>query len=305
MSPAWTKRTPTSPKLVLDPELADALTRDIRTMTPAELNSMPTRLRESPWWGAWAPAKCGAKICAAGFVLHLLAPGTWEGLEPLLHQFVWPGLSVLLLWAGGSVLDRWTQRETYREILGQRDHYILAEDLEPDARELIVRVQTAIRTVTCSVLHREGLIDGQRSAQLLPAQEWEIAVSLRSYSRLARKTPKSAKGERAQAVLAERRRLLRESRRGIEQQVTALETYAEQITKAEALHTEAEQVKQIGDSDSELLDLLARTVRHELGAEDTAALTSEVAVVVTAYETALDSAKEAAAIALPAPAPAE
>ena len=298
MSPA----TDTRPKTVIDPELPDAVAGSIRTMTPDELANLPTK-DHSVWWGVWEPVKCGAKICGAAVVFALVLPQAWEALRPQLSGFVGPGVSVLVIWAGWSVLNRKGERDRRRTIRGHRERYIFPEDLETDAAELMARTQEAVRTVTRSVLHREGLIDGQRSAQLLPAQEWDIAVSLRDYSRLVRKTPKDPKGEAAQAVLAERRRLLKLSREGIEQQVTALETYAEQVAKAERLYAETQQLKQISEGDEELLDLLARTARHELGAEEAELLTGEVAAVVTAYTTALKSAKEAAAIALPAASP--
>lgn len=298
MSPA----TATRPNKVIDPELPAAVASIIRTMTPDELAGLHAK-DHSPWWGAWEPAKCGAKICGAALVLCVALPHAWETLRSQLAGFVGPGVSVLAIWTCTSVLKRKNERSMRRTIRTHRERYVLPEDLEADAAELMARTQAAIRTVTQSVLHREGMIDGQRSAQLLPTQEWDIAVSLRDYSRLVRKTPKHPKGEVAQAVLADRRRLLKQSHEGIEQQVTALETYAEQVANAARLYAETQQLKQIGEADEELLNLLARTARHELGAQEAELLTSEIAGVVTAFTSALDSAKEAAAIALPAASP--
>lgn len=56
-------------------------------MSPTELESIPTKVRESPWWGAWAPAKCGAKISAAGVVVHMLAREYGRPWSPFCARF--------------------------------------------------------------------------------------------------------------------------------------------------------------------------------------------------------------------------
>ncbi|MFJ5877417.1 hypothetical protein [Streptomyces sp. S1] len=97
-------------------------------------------------------------------------------------------------------------------------------------------------------------------------------------------------------LLATRRRALRTSLDSIARRVTALEQYAAQVTEADDRYRELRQIRQLAAGSDDVLDFLARTVRDDLAAAEIKGMTGEAAAAFTA---ALDSAKEAAALALP------
>lgn len=80
---------------------------------------------------------------------------------------------------------------------------------------------------------------------------------------------------------------------------SALEAYAGQVAEADARYAEVREIERLAAGRDELLDLLARTMADDLAAAEIDALTDEAAVVASTFAKALESAKQAAAAAIP------
>ncbi|MEV7296864.1 hypothetical protein AB0N79_35400 [Streptomyces microflavus] len=150
-----------------------------------------------------------------------------------------------------------------------------------------------------SAVHRFDLIDRQRNEVSLPRQEWEIAEALREYTRLVKAEPSNPRSGRVAALLDTRRRALRASLDGIARRVKALEAYAEQVAQADDRYRELQQIQALTDGSGDVLDFLARTVRDDFAVAEIEGMTGEAVAVADAFTMALESAKEAAVIALP------
>lgn len=70
-------------------------------MSPTELESIPTKVRESPWWGAWAPHEVRGQDLRGRRRRPHAGPGVWEAVEPFLRQVLGMGITVILIWDGG------------------------------------------------------------------------------------------------------------------------------------------------------------------------------------------------------------
>ena len=198
-----------------------------------------------------------------------------------------------------GAVDRASGPARRRRLMDLRQHCVLREDLTEDAGRLLARADTAARAVLGSTVHLEELLDRQRNEGLLPAQEWELAVELREYSRLVRKAPKSPQGAEVVHLLAERRRKLLISRDGIERRVKALEAYASRVAEADRRYEELRQIQELTEGDSEVLDFLARTVRDDLAVAELEGITGGASIVVESLRNAITSARRAAVVALP------
>src|SRR5256885_9206976 len=87
------------------------------------------------------------------------------------------GALMLIPLAAVAFLSRQVSEDAYRAraLRMRRDRYLTAEDLDDEARALLVRTQGAIDAVLQSEVHKEGLLDSVDNAVTLPHQEWEIA----------------------------------------------------------------------------------------------------------------------------------
>ncbi|WP_051852150.1 hypothetical protein [Streptomyces sp. NRRL F-5650] len=153
-----------------------------------------------------------------------------------------------------------------------------------------------------SKVHREKWLDTQRNEAVFPRQEWAIAHDLRSCSRVARKgqrAPHTADNDTLAELLTSRGRVLATSLHGIERRVEALEAYASQVAEADARYAEVREIERLAAGSDELLDLLARTATDDLAVTEIDVLTDEAAAVASTFTKALESAKQAAAAALP------
>ncbi|OKI50330.1 hypothetical protein [Streptomyces sp. MJM1172] len=293
------------PRLTLDPDLAEDLRNLLRDARPYDLGR-PPEYDPRPWTGVFAPLRKETAAAAFGWLV-IWSPSV-DSHSPLsawtLASLQWGSLAVgggvVVLWAAGAVVARKNDRTRLRRLRDARPHYVLAADLADDAGQLLARASTAASAVLKSAVHKEDLVDRQRNETSLPVQEWEIAAGLREYSRLVQAEPKEAEGEKVVALLDSRRRALALSLAGIERRVIALEAYAAQIKEADRQYAELRQIQQLADGSNDVLELLARTARDDLAVAEIEGMTGEAAAVSASFTAALESAKEAAVIALPA-----
>lgn len=191
--------------------------------------------------------------------------------------------------------------------LSRRYHgrYIVAGDLDPDARILLFRVQEAIGVVLDAEVNKAGLLDEMDNALTLPAEEWEIAQALMAQSRMRdeqRRLRESDLTPLDKSRFAPQREALRRSVAVVAERVKALEEYADRTAAADALYQRnRRQELPPSDHGSEILELegrneayeelLARTAAHELATERIEELSKDASDVETALHRATDAGK--------------
>ncbi len=216
---------------------------------------------------------------------------------------VWPlAAGIVAVLCAGLIADRALYNRQLRRLAAVQQHLVHPKDLTADAQELLARARRAMTAVLDSRVHREQWLDAQRNEAAFLRQEWAIAQGLRDYSRVTRKdqgVPQETDNAAVAELLAARRGVLATSLHGIERRVAALEAYASQVAEADARYAEVRAIERLAAGSDELLDLLARTAADDLAVAEIDRLTDEAAVVASTFTKALESAKQAAAAALP------
>jgi len=291
------------PQVTLNPDAPDGFQALLRAATPRDLAKSP---EDVAVWSAlfeheitMAPLGKETGVAALAWLLVWSAPGTSDAFAPFQWWSLGIGGGIVTLWSTFIVWARRHERNRLRQLQNAHAYYVLDTDLDKDAGQLLARAARAASSVLGSAVHKQNLIDRQRNEMALPQQKWEIAETLREYTRLVKAEPKTAEGENVTALLDTRRKALRTSLDGIARRVTALETYAAQVAEADRQYRELQQIQHLTEGSSDVLDLLARTVRDDLAVAEIEGMTGEAAVVASAFTTTLASAKEAAVIALP------
>ncbi|MGW3200843.1 hypothetical protein ACWDBD_41040 [Streptomyces sp. NPDC001118] len=284
---------PAEALVVVDPDLDADLARLIRTTAPEHLPSPAPESLAAPWTGAMDAF--GEPMAMTGTMLipfGLLAGGVWVAVAPLATVAVVGAVAV-------PKIRKLAQQRTDVERLGAvRQRYILTSELIDEAAQLLVRAVRASEQIMDSAVHLLDLVDSARNATGLPVEQWEIAVTLRSYSRLSANEPAYPAGNDAREVLSARRQAMAISLTSIQQRVEALEAYAARTREADRRLRELQQIEHLAQDNEAVLDLVARTARDEHAIAD---LQSRQGLqhVDEHLITALSAAREAAVIALP------
>ncbi|MEU4080430.1 hypothetical protein [Streptomyces venezuelae] len=281
------------PPLTLDPELPDHVQELLRQADPALLREAVRTGPASPWWGLADP-------------LEGRRASWWFGWL-LLSVFA---RSPLMLGAGAcayglnsaiAVLKRRQRVPVLLRIAEVHDQFVLGHELNAEAVELLDRAVRAADRVKRSTVQRLDATDKQHNDRRLDGQVWEIAEALRTYSRVASQGPAEVVSEVVAQALEPRRNILRISLASIGRRVEALENYAAQITEAEKRRRELRQLRRLTTGTEELFDLLAATARDDLAVAEIENMSGEVAKALALFNEALQSAQDAAAMALPSP----
>ncbi|MFJ8752061.1 hypothetical protein ACIREO_22430 [Streptomyces sp. NPDC102441] len=252
----------------------------------------------------WITGRGQTQAGEVGGASDAFAHGVLE-LSETLHSGIermWPLVATgVALMVGVTAMAAADRNSTLRALAEARKRYVQPSELAEGARTLLARAQQARKTVFASSVHRCDLIDRQRNEVALPRQEWEIAEALLEYSRLMKAEPDDPRSSKVVAVLQVRRQSLKTSLGGVERRVLALEAYAEEVSGADGRYQELQQIRQITEGSPDVLELLARTARDDLAVAEIEGMNAEAVAVAAAFTAALESAKEAAVIALPAP----
>lgn len=229
-----------------------------------------------------------------------LAPLTVLGLglvgSPLLGSLWLLGLGMMAVLVALGTPSVSLDLRRARELERRRDRYLTPEDLDREAREMLVRVQTAVDAVRDSEVNREGMLDAVDNAVTLPRQEWEIAQVLARQSRLRadqEKVAGEAKLPEVEAALRPLRDKLDVSVQAVTRRVEALERYAERARAAdEALRAERS-LDALAKTAHEYDELLADTVRDDLALPAIERLTVQGDALVRTLRERLAEAAEA------------
>ncbi|MFH8350223.1 hypothetical protein [Streptomyces sp. NPDC018045] len=299
-----------APDRVINPELTPEEQQLLRHARPSQLRTGP--YRESPAAEFLHTGGLGAvyvlPVAAGVLFLSLMtrSDGNPQALDKVVQWVIAVGFTgsgvaaAVVIGAAGFHASRAAARNAEaRRIHSLRHQCVLPLDLNEEAKALLRRAQTAARTVTGSRVHARGFLDRQRNELVFPQQEWEIAESLHTYTRLVGEAPDEPADGTVARLLDARARTLHESRAGVERRIEAMERYARQVAEADTRLLAWEQVQALTDGSGDVLDLLARTARDDLAVAELDGLTAEAAAVANAFTASLESAKDAAVAALP------
>jgi hypothetical protein len=200
--------------------------------------------------------------------------------------------------------------------LARRYHgrYIVAGDLDPDAKLLLCRAQEAIDAVLESEVNKAGLLDDMDNALTLPAEEWEIARTLIAHSRMReeqRRLRESDLTPMEKSRFAPQRDALRRSVAAVCERITALEEYAARAAAADAVYQRhqaaqrhlpehrraqprpdpATRIDELEKRKEAYDELLARTAAHELATERIEELAGDAADIESALRQAADAGR--------------
>ncbi|MFI7633310.1 hypothetical protein [Nonomuraea sp. NPDC049400] len=274
------------PRLVIDPSLPPE--------TSVELRSSPHILRKARSGARMDTTKNPATLFLLPGFLVMLAVVT--GMEELMVAGVGVGLIVLIRW---MALDS-SYRSTRRKLRLAREYanyYILPEDLDYPCQMLLRRAQNAVDAIMASRVHRDGLIDSIDNQVSLPEEVWQIAQRLRRLS----------------SMHAEHGRLIpRELPTGLEdafkpysnaldaawtslsRRVRHLEKYAKQVIKADRVYHAHRRLEALAAKTPEYQQLIADTVRDELGRQHIRELSDQATHVRKLFEESILQARQAA-----------
>ncbi|MEU8347283.1 hypothetical protein SAMN05443665_106424 [Actinomadura meyerae] len=189
--------------------------------------------------------------------------------------------------------------------LARRLHgrYIVAADLDPDAKILLCRAQDAIGAVLESEVNKAGLLDGMDNALTLPAEEWDIAQTLVTHSRMReeqRALRESDLTPLEKSRFAPQRDALRRSVAAVTARIEALEEYAARTAAADAVYRRQRrrtlpppdrgaEMAELQRRNEAYEELLARTAAHELATERIEELAEDASEIEAALRRAADA----------------
>jgi hypothetical protein len=223
-------------RVVIDPEVPADVASLFRKNGPL-LYRFRTGRVPKPHDGARVP---GALLGALG-ASSLLALGLtvvtgvpMRFLAPLICLYL-AILAIVYLVRKPSPADS-VERVLYWHSMQWQGRYLILEDFDYSARNLLGRVQQAIDFILRSRINTLGMLDSVRNSVMLPAEEWEIARLLTKLSALRARHGNLARGGRTPevaAAMAPLERALAASEAAVVARVEALERYARHVADAE------------------------------------------------------------------------
>jgi hypothetical protein len=246
----------------LQPEVRELLADHRRALVPAS-EPTPKRqvdLRDSTGRALFAIAFAGA----IDFIL-------WRWATEFLYAVAPAGLAVWLSVAAGVFFGlmflsvvRDKVREPPERVAAREHHgqYLLPEDWDEEATELMIRAQAAVRAVQKSEVNKEGLLDAVKNEVVLPGQLWDLGRVLQQQSVLRRRQAELGKGiedTQLDQILGPQRKALKVSAAAMEAKVERLEKYAEQVRTADAVLRVETAAATAAEDNDRYVELLATT----------------------------------------------
>ncbi|MFI7127095.1 hypothetical protein ACIBQ1_15475 [Nonomuraea sp. NPDC050153] len=192
--------------------------------------------------------------------------------------------------------DRPQERGIYEQARWYDGRYLLPEDFDPEARDVLVRAQRAIGSVLRSHVNAEGLLDDARNAVMLPTQEWEIARLLAKLSALRlehRELLARGIAPEVVAVIEPLERALVNSEAAVVARVEALERYAGHVAEAERAYHARGQIEELRARLPRYEELLAESGADQLAVPEIERLAEDADVLERTLRRSVQSAHEA------------
>lgn len=231
------------------PEIAGVLRANAPLLTRIRSGWVPPATRPEP--RRRSPSSV-ALLAATPVMLALMAVLLDSPAAPLgfvlLGGFVFVVLLKVTSMSEAPEAERPHERRVYEQSRWYDGRFLLPEDFDDAAADVLARAQRAIGTVLRSHVNAEGLLDGARNAVLLPEQEWETARLLAKLSALRREhRALMARGVAPEvaAVVEPLERALAGSEAAMVARVEALERYAAHVAEAERAYHARGQIEEL------------------------------------------------------------
>ncbi|MBB2911455.1 hypothetical protein FHS43_002728 [Streptosporangium becharense] len=231
----------------------------------------------------------------AAVPLAVPAPGVAAFLFGSMVSVYGTILSVVYIARKPSPIDS-EENVLYRHSQQWQGHYLILEDFDYGARNLLGRVQRAIDFIVHSRVNALGMLDRVRNAVMLPAEEWEIARLLTKLSALRAKHRNLARGGRSPEVTAAMvplERALSASEAAVVARVEALERYAGHVAEAEKALRAQSQLDVLRQHLPEYEQLVAETGAARFSAPEIGYLSDDAETLRRALRDSFHSAHEA------------
>ncbi|MEO3792294.1 hypothetical protein ABGB14_18950 [Nonomuraea sp. B10E15] len=192
--------------------------------------------------------------------------------------------------------DRPHERGVYEQARWHDGRYLLPEDFDEEAGQVLARAQRAIGSVLRSHVNAEGLLDDARNAVMLPAQEWEIARLLAKLSALRlehRELVSRGIAPEVAAVIEPLERALAGSEAAVVARVEALERYAAHVADAERAYHARGQIEELRARLPKYEELLAESGADALAVPEIERLAEDADVLERTLRRSVRSAHEA------------
>ncbi|MEU7889862.1 hypothetical protein AB0B54_30540 [Microbispora bryophytorum] len=266
-------------------------------------------LSYAPVW-TLLPAVMGRFYGGAVMWAGLAAQAVLAGLA--VGSIAWgPGLGGFLLLCGcamplafGVLLWRCGEGPATRLARTLHGRYVRPQDLGEAAAGLLERAREAVGAVLGSEVNRSGLLDDVRNAVTLPAQLWEIALTLAQVEalRAEHEAVPHREDHRIADMLGAQAQALDLAAEAVTRRVAALEDYAAQAAAADEALRQWETARRLSARSDAYRELLARTVRDELAVAQIAGLTEEARRVEEVLRASVRRARRAGLALAPGPA---
>ncbi|MFC4893529.1 hypothetical protein ACFQVD_04045 [Streptosporangium amethystogenes subsp. fukuiense] len=236
-----------------------------------------------------------AAVAAAGLALGGVPLPASAAVLTTLIGFYLLILTVIYIARKPSPADS-VERVLYRHSLQWQGRFLILEDFDHDARNLLGRVQRAIDFIVCSRVNAMGMLDSVRNSVMLPAEEWEIARLLTKLSALRARHRHLARGGRSPevaAAMAPLERALAASEAAVLARVEALERYAGHVSEAERALLSQGQIEALRAHLPEYEQLVAETGAARFSAPEIGHLSDDADMLRRALRESVRSAHEA------------
>jgi hypothetical protein len=185
-----------------------------------------------------------------------------------------------------------------------RTHLVSEDKLDAGCAALLLRAQSAIRTVVASDVYSDDLLGPNVNEEMLRMHEWEIAVALREITGLSATLENNTKigspGPKTAAVLSSHRRALTIAREATIGRIEALERFATQVTAADNAKRDWKRSMEVSNFNSRYRDLVARTAADKIAIVEITGMTEQAAAAAQVFNDSLHEASLAAeALVLP------
>ncbi|MCT9933894.1 hypothetical protein N5079_27145 [Planotetraspora sp. A-T 1434] len=231
-------------------------------------------------------------LVAQGIVVGLAVAAAVGGLG-LGAFFVLCGCAMPVLF--GVLVGRCGEGPAARLARSLHGRYVRPQDLDAAGVRLLGRAQMAVAAVLESDVNAAGMLDDVRNAVTLPAQVWEIALTLMRVDRLRaeheavpdRDNPRIAEMLDAQAEA------LTLATEAVTRRIGAIEDYAAQVRAADDALRQWKTVQHLSGRSAAYQELLASTVRDELAIAQIAGLTEEARRIEETLRASVSRARKA------------
>ncbi|MDH2424386.1 hypothetical protein [Sphaerisporangium sp. TRM90804] len=276
-----------SPGLVLDPWLPADIARVLRD-SPEALQAV--RAGRTPPASGPAPATLLGMTALLLFMLLLTGPWGMVTVGAVATGF--RGVQLL----AGDPREREARRRL-RIASAHAGRFLLPDDFDAGCGALMARAQDAAATVLGSRVNHAGLLDAIDNAVTLPAELWRLGQRLAGLTRTRaehdRIVPRDLPDDVAQAFTPYEE-ALGQVLRSLETRVAALEDYAGEVARADAVYLAYQRLGVLRERTPDYERLLAETAEDDPALSPVLRLTDQAREMELTFRATLTTARRAA-----------